>query len=206
MRRTSTGRHALAPIVATVAFGVALTACGGDDDTDPESSATQAELQAETARADEAEAQLAEIEATFPVTVDASLDGYDVVGGYTMSLTEAWCDGLPDCGVQRPDVHADIIQGANGLELQIPNVLTAGLFSVSGSLYAVTDSDLIAQPCGSTPRNSRVSVTIFGDGVTIASDGTSSLSGLGGSLLVEANEVADCGEGVIFFAADLTPD
>jgi hypothetical protein len=30
--------------------------------------------------------------------------------------------------------------------------------------------------------------------------------GPGGSLLVEANEVADCGEGVILFAADLIPD
>jgi hypothetical protein len=32
------------------------------------------------------------------------------------------------------------------------------------------------------------------------------LAGLGASLLVEANQVAECGEGVIFFAADFIPD
>jgi hypothetical protein len=169
-------------------------------------SATEAELAAANARADEAEGQLAKMQAMFPITVDGSIDNYDLVGGYTMTLTQAYCDGLPDCGVPRPAVHADIIQGPQGLQLQVPNVLTAGLFAVNGSLFAVTDSDLIANPCGQTPRNSRVSITMFAGGFTVASDGTQKLTGLGASLLVEVNPVANCGEGVIFFAATLTPD
>jgi hypothetical protein len=192
-------------LLAVVAV-TTLAACGGDSEDAQVDTVSAQPASATGISVDNSEAQLAELEAMFPITVDASLDGYDLVGGYTMSLTEAYCDGLPDCGVRRPDVHADIIQGANGLELQIPTVLTAGLFSVEGSLFAVTDSDLIAAPCGATPRNARISITMFADGVTLESDGSRELAGLGASLLVEANQVAECGEGVIFFAADFIPD
>jgi hypothetical protein len=195
--------------LATVAVAVAaLAACGGEDSPQlARSTAASAEgTSADSGSSLDAEAQLAAMQAMFPIVVTDSLEGYDVVGGYTMSLQQAYCDGLPDCNQPEPDVHADIIQGSNGLELQIPTVLTTGLFAVSGSLFAVTDSDQIANPCGSTPRNSRVSITIFPGGQSIAADGTQTLTGLGASLLVEVNETANCGEGVIFFAAQLAPD
>jgi hypothetical protein len=137
--------------------------------------------------------------------VTASLEGFDLTGGYTMSLTEAYCGGLSTCGKPRPDVNATIVQGSNGLELEIPTVLTAGLFVVNGSLFAVTDSDQILDPCGATPRISRVSITLFADGVSVAQDGARTLSGLGASLLVSTPAVDDCPEGVVFFAASLTP-
>jgi len=175
----------------------------------------QSQLAAETARADKAESDLAALQAqvdavaaNFPVTVPASLEPFtdDLVGGYDMTLTEAFCDGIPTCGQQRPQVHADIIQGPNGLQLQVPNVFTTGLFMVEGSLFGVTDSDLIVGPCADgTPTNSQVSTTIFANGITVDTDGTETLSGLGASLFVAVNPAGSCGAGNIFFAATLTP-
>ena len=147
----------------------------------------QADLAAETERADQAESDLAELQAqvdavaaNFPVTVPASLEPYadSLVGAYTLHLTEAFCAALATCGQPRPDVRADIVQGPNGLELQIPNVFTTGLFMVEGSLFGVTDSDLIVPPCADgTPTNSQVSTTIFADGIIVAADGTETLDG-----------------------------
>ncbi len=198
--RRKWARTAVASRVA-VALVVSLGGCSSDGGTSSE----QDELAAQTARADAAEAKLAEVAGQFPITVTASLEGYDLIGAYTLSLTEAYCAGLSTCGVRRPDVRADIIQGANGLELKVPNVLTAGLFDVNGSLFAVIDSDLILEPCGATSRNARVSITIFADGVKVELDETRSLTGLGASLLVSADAVGDCSAGVVFFAATLTP-
>ena len=111
-----------------------------------------AQLQAETTRANEAQAQVDAFDAAFPVTVTSSLDGYNLVGAYTLTMTEAYCDGLPTCGTPRPAVRADIIPGPNGLQLQVPTVLTTGLFAVEGSLFAVTDSNLILPQCAGAPR------------------------------------------------------
>jgi hypothetical protein len=122
-----------------------------------------------------------------------------------MSLTEAFCASLPTCGQPRPIVRADIIQGANGLELRVPTVLTAGLFALEGSLFAVTGSDLIVPPCNGTPRTAQVSVTLFEDGLSIASDGSRELTGLGASLMVHAPATDACEEGDVFFSATLTP-
>jgi hypothetical protein len=165
-----------------------------------------ASMETETARADTAEATLADIAELFPATVDSSIDGFDLIGAYTLSLTEAYCNSLSTCGQRRTDVRADIIQGPNGLVLQVPTVFNTGLFAIQGSLFGVTDSTLILAPCpGASERNARVSVTIFADGVTIAADGTKTLTGLGTSILVSGDAAGDCGAGVVFFAGNLTP-
>jgi hypothetical protein len=175
----------------------------------------QAQLAAETTRADTAEADLTALQAqvdaftaNFPVTIPASLEPFanSLVGAYDMTLTEAFCDGLATCGQQRAPVRADIIQGPAGLQLQVPNVFTTGLFMVQGSLFGVTDSNLIVGPCADgTQTNSQVSTTIFADGITVAADGTQTLSGLGASVFVAVNPAGSCGAGNIFFAAKLTP-
>ena len=199
-----------AALVAVFAFVVG--ACSDDDVDSGESTeqddtieALNDEVDEQTQRADDAEEALIEIAQQFPVTVTASLEEFDLKGAYTMSLTEAYCDGLSTCGAGRPDIRVDIVDGANGLELKIPNVLTAGLFAINGSLFAVTDSDLILEPCGATQRVSRVSTTIFADGVSIDADGARTLTGLGASLLVSADAVDDCTAGVVFWAATLVP-
>ncbi len=174
----------------------------------------QTQLDDETARADGAEASLAEVQAeieefqsNFPVTISASLVGYedDLIGAYTLELDEAFCDALPTCGATRAPVRADIIQGVNGLELQVPNVFTTGLFMVEGSLFGVTDSNQILPACpDGSPVNAQVSTTIFADGVTIEADGTQSLTALGASVLVASDPAGECGPGNVFFSGDLT--
>ena len=178
-----------AGLVCAATMALVLPACGGGDDDEVAEGLAAPTGTEESSTSVDAEAQLAALQAMFPIPVDASLQDFDIIGAYDMTLQQAYCDGLPDCDSTEPDVHADIIQGENGLELQIPNVLTAGLFSINGSLFAVTDSDQLANPCGS-----------------IAADGTQTLTGLGASLLVEVDETDDCGEGVIFFAAQLVPE
>ena len=158
-----------AAIVAAVA--IVLGACSDDAADSGESSDEDATIEAlndevdeQTQRADDAEETLAAVAEQFPLLVTASLEDFDIRGAYTMTLTEAYCDGLDTCGANRPDIRVDIVDGSNGLELKIPNVLTAGLFAINGSLFAVTDSDLILEPCGATQRVWRVSTTIFADG------------------------------------------
>ena len=206
MKRELRHQSVRAGLVCAATMTLVLPACGGGDDDEVAERLAAPTGTEESSTSVDAEAQLAAMQAMFPIPVDASLQDFDIIGAYDMTLQQAYCDGLPDCDSTEPDVHADIIQGENGLELQIPNVLTAGLFSINGSLFAVTDSDQLANPCGSTPRNSLVSVTIFADGISIAADGTQTLTGLGASLLVEVDETDDCGEGVIFFAAQLVPE
>jgi hypothetical protein len=176
--------------------------------------AVEAELDAANTRADEAEAEALDLTtereeflSNFPVAIDSSLDQFtdDLIGGYNLTMTEAFCASLPTCGQPRPVVHADIVQGANGLELQVPTVLTAGLFALEGSLFAVTGSDLIVPPCNGTPRTAQVSISIFEDGLLINADTTRELTGLGASLMVHAPEVPGCEEGDVFFSATLTP-
>lgn len=175
----------------------------------------QATSAAESARADQAEADLAALQAeveafeeNFPVTIPASLEPFanELVGAYTLTLIEAFCDGIATCGQQRPDVRADIIQGPAGLQLQVPNVFTTGLFMVNGSLFGVTDSNAIVGPCADgTQTNSQVSTTIFADGITVDTDGTETLSGLGASVFVAVNPAGSCDAGNVFFAGTLTP-
>ena len=175
----------------------------------------QAQLSAETQRADEAEANLTDLQtqvddfkANFPVTVSSSLEPYadSLVGAYTLHLTEAFCDGIATCGQPRPDIRSDIIQGPNGLQLQVPNVFTTGLFMIEGALFGVTDSDRIVGPCADgSATNSQVSTTIFANDVVVADDGTQTLSGLRASVMVAVSPAGSCGAGNVFFSGTLTP-
>ena len=175
-----------------------LGACGGtSDDSDADAA------DAQTTETDDGSESTVSVD--FPVTVDASLEDYDVVGRYNLSMTEAYCDGLPSCGTNPADVRADIVQGSNGLELQVQNLFVAGLFLINGSLFAVTDSDQILPPCGDTPVNAQISITMFADGVTIDEDDTRTLTGIGASLLVAGDPAGDCDAGNVFYDAELIP-
>ena len=175
----------------------------------------QGQLSAEAQRSDTAESDLAALQtqvddftALFPVTVSSSLQPYadSLVGAYTLHLTEAFCDGISTCGQPRPEIRSDIIQGPNGLQLQVPNVFTTGLFMIEGALFGVTDSNLIVGPCtDGTQTNSQVSTTIFANDVIVAEDGTQSLSGLRASVFVAVNPAGSCGAGNVFFSGTLTP-
>src|SRR3954465_1540354 len=177
-----------------------------------ESAATQAKndeltasLATETKRADDAEAQIAAAAGKFPVTVTASTDEFNVIGTYNMTFTEAFCQGVPQCGTERPGVNARIIQGSNGLEIDVPTVFTTGLLDVKGNLIAGTDSDQILV-CNGAPRNARVLVTIFGNGVMIDQTGAKTLQSLGASVFIENHDTSQgCPDVSVFYGAQMVP-
>lgn len=163
------------------------------------------QLAAETKRADDAEAKITAAAAKFPVTVTASVTEFNVIGTYNMTLTEAFCSGDPRCGTPRPVINARIFQGSNGLEIDVPTVLTTGLLTVTGNLEAGTDTDQIFT-CNGAPRNARALLTIFVNTVSIDTTGAKTLQSLGGSLFVEQHDTSDgCPEVSSFYGVQLTP-
>jgi hypothetical protein len=164
-----------------------------------------ASLATETKRADDAEAQIAAAVGKFPVTVTASTDEFNVIGTYNMTFTEAFCQGVPACGTPRPVVNARIIQGSNGLEIDVPTVFTTGLLDVKGNLIAGTDSDQILV-CNGAPRNARVLVTIFVNAVTIDQTGAKTLQSLGASVFIENHDTSQgCPDVSVFYGAQMVP-
>jgi hypothetical protein len=164
-----------------------------------------ASLAAETKRADDAEAQIAAAVDKFPVTVTASTTEFDVIGTYNMTFTEAFCQGVPQCGTARPVVNARIIQGSNGLEIEVPTVFTTGLLEVKGNLMAGTDSDQILV-CNGAPRNARVLVTIFVNAVAVDQTGAKTLQSLGASVFIENHDTSQgCPDVSVFYGAQLVP-
>jgi hypothetical protein len=175
-----------------------------------ENAALTAEVETQAAAAAEAQGLIDAFLAFLPATVSSDIVGptvaqynFDPIGAYTMRLTEAYCAALPICGTQRPEVRADIIQGPNGLQLQVPGLLTTGLFAIEGSLFGVTATDQIVPGCDGELRRTQVATTIFADGVVINPDGTRTLSGLGASLLVTGDASGSCGPGDVFYSVDL---
>jgi len=163
------------------------------------------QLAAETKRADDAEAQIAAAAAKFPATVTASVDEFNVVGSYNMTFTEAFCTGVPQCGTPRPVVNANITQGANGLEISVPTVITTGLLDVKGNLIAGNDTDQILV-CNGAPRNARVLITLFVNAVTVDSAGTKTLNSLGASVFIEQHDTSNgCPDVSVFYGAQLVP-
>lgn len=163
------------------------------------------ELAVETARADAAEEAIENILGLLPLEIDADLTGFDLVGGYSISFAEAFCEGLPGCGTLPGVNTASIRANAGNLQMVVDNVLTVDLFAVDGALFGITDSDTVVAPCGDVTRVARVSVTLFADGVTVPGDGPRQLTGLGASLVVDAPAVEGCASGLVFYGSSLTP-
>jgi len=176
-----------------------------NDATKAQNDQLTTQLATETKRADDAEAQIAAAAAKFPVTVTASVDEFNVVGSYNMTFTEAFCTGVPQCGTARPVVNANITQGSNGLEISVPTVITTGLLDVKGNLIAGNDTDQILV-CNGAPRNARVLITLFVNGVTIDSTGAKTLNSLGASVFIEQHDTSNgCPDVSVFYGAQLVP-
>lgn len=164
----------------------------------------QASLTEAEARATAAEETLSAIGDEFPVTIDSLITDFDPTGRYAVTFTESFCDGLENCGTERPPAEAQIVQGSNGLELNVTGAFSAGLLRSSGQLMAVTDSDTMVT-CNGAPRVTRVSVTVFGLSVIIDETGTQQLDQIGASVEVRADPFNGCDFGAVLYGAILTP-
>jgi peptidoglycan hydrolase CwlO-like protein len=193
-------------------------------------SGVQSELTSLTADRDAAVAEIADLEAAltaqtqattaaiaqrnalakaFPLDVEASLDGLtsaDLVGTYDVELTKAFCGGFASCATVPAIDELTLRTTPEGwLQLVIPNVVTAGLFRVDGALYAIADGTLPLASCGGVPRAAEFTVTIYAQGLSVAADGTAAVTGLAGSLTVQALATASCPTGLAFYGAQITP-
>jgi len=163
------------------------------------------QLAAETERADEAEGTLEGIASLFPVTIDSSLDNSVIAGTWNIRYDEVYCDTFAFCGTTPRVGQATIATTPEQfLRLDIPGILSAGLFSVSGSLYGITDSTQLVAPCENGPRIARLTVTLYADGVTLAVDGTRTVREMAASITVASPNEDGCPGGLVFYGAQLT--
>lgn len=163
------------------------------------------QLAAETERADEAEGTLEGIASIFPVTIDSSLDNSVIAGNWNIRYEEVYCDTYAFCGTTPRVGQATIATTPERfLRLDIPGILSAGLFSVSGSLYGITDSTQLVAPCENGPRIARLTVTLYADGVTLAVDGTRTVQEMAASITVASPNEDGCPGGLVFYGAQLT--
>lgn len=144
--------------------------------------------------------------ALFPVRIDASLEGVDLVGTYDATYTETYCERLEFCEAVPSTTQVDIRETPEEwLELVMDGYITAGLFRVDGGLYAVTDTMTALSDCEGTPRLAHITITIYAKGLDIAEDGTTTVTSLGASFTTEAPAVDGCPAGLAFYGAELIP-
>lgn len=170
------------------------------EEADEELEGLRSALIEQTQRADAAQATLDE----FPVTVAVSAATSDVAGNYVVSFSEAYCSGFDACGIPLDIRAASIEQVPVGLRIDFPGAVNAGLFDVEGGLFGIADSTTIVPPCNGVPRRSRVTVTVFGTDVAIDAEGTSVVTDLSASLVVDVPDVEGCPGGLVFFGTDLS--
>lgn len=169
----------------------------------------EAALTAQTKATTAAIAQRDALQKAFPLKVEASLDGVaaaDLAGTYDVELTKAFCGGFASCATVPAIDELTLRTTSEGwLELVIPKVVTAGLFRVDGALYAIADGTLPLASCGGVPRAAEFTVTIYAQGLSVAPGGTARVTGLAGSVTVQAAPTAGCPTGLAFYGAQITP-
>ena len=166
----------------------------------------ETEVQVQSQRANAALAERDALAGRFPVEFDAALGTGDVVGTYLVDSTMVYCDGLGACGTVPVVKELTIRATSNGhLVVQMKNGPTAGVSTVDGVVYAVFDSTDVVPACNGAPRVARVALAIFGQGVSVAKDGTGRIVGLGSSMTVTAAATAACPAGMAIYSGQLTP-
>lgn len=164
----------------------------------------EALVASETIRADTAEGQIQEFTDLFPIEVESTLEGIelDQEGVWNLTWQLAYSDNSLT-GQIPATTQATFARSPEGLRVQVPGVLDAGLFSIDGSLYAITDSDALAPCADGTPRPARVTMTVYADDIRIDQDGTRSVTGLEGAITIDSLASGAC-DGLAFYGVQMT--
>jgi hypothetical protein len=169
-----------------------------------------------TERAETAETQLEAIGGVLPVSIDSSLipeEGdqaearADLVGTYSITYAEAYCDGFPTCGTVPTVDEARIYETSDGfLRVEVPGILDAGLFALDGSLYGITDSFTALPQCGGVDQRARVTITLYARGITIDEDGSRAVDTINADVTIDTpSGEPGCPSGLVFYASTFTP-
>ena len=141
--------------------------------------------------------------ALFPIAVDTELDPDVVPGTYDADLTQVYCTGFTACGtLPVPDELTIRTTADDGLELVVPGYPVAGMAELDGVLYAVMD---VTFDDGGVTRVARTTVSIFAHDVTVADDGTQTITDFGASVTMHSRATATTVAGTAVHAMQLTP-
>lgn len=169
-----------------------------------EAQTTAAALETAQRRLADALAERDALAARFPVRFDASLDGAALVGKHRVKLSPLYCVGLPSCGTTPTLGDATISRSAGNLRLAIPGFVDGGLYDADGALHLVAASTTAVPACDGTTRTASIVMTVFPGGLTVAEDGSQTVTGLHAVVTVEAPAAGGCPAGLAFYRATLT--
>ena len=162
---------------------------------------SEAEIQRLTAERDEVQEELdnlraliEDVENPFPLTIDVDLTRASISGNYVPLLSEVSCDGFDFCG-RLPTVGTSIItQDGGGVQLDVPGLTRIDFGSVGGQLFGSTVEQSVAGPCGGVARNSIVLANMYADDGLVQIDGSTTVSGLSVSVIIDSDEIPDLPE------------
>ena len=142
--------------------------------------------------------------ALFPLTVDTTLRGQDIVGTYDVTWTPAYNSGLADIAV--PTVRRVTISrtGEGWLRVDIPGVVRADLMRTDGALFTMLDSTTAVPAVDGVPRVARVAITVYAGDTTTTVGGATTVDGLGLSIAISTDDVGTVPGGVALYGAELT--
>jgi hypothetical protein len=154
------------------------------------------------------EATLAErdaLAALFPLTVDTTLRGQDLVGTYDVEWLPAYNSGLADIAL--PTVRQLTISrtGEGWLRVDIPGVVRAELMRTDGALFTMVDSTTAVPAVNGVQRVARVAITVYAGDTTTTVGGATTVDELGLSIAISTDDVGTVPGGIALYGAELTP-
>lgn len=132
-----------------------------------------------------------------PIKVDVSLAGVNMVGKYTVKVTD-------EVGTAPKFTQLTITTTKDGwLWMTVPGVGEGGLTMVDGSLQWLVSSTTAVPACNGVARQAQVIMTVSADGYSVSSSGVAR-TGIHGVLTVTAPASGSCGAVIAFANAQIT--
>ena len=115
------------------------------------------------------------------------------------------------CGVERRSLgHFALAGAAAGLAFLTKAEIFLGLFAalfasiLVGSTFAAADTTTLPPCPDGTPRDTRVTMTVYADDIQVNEDGTREVTGLEGAVTLDARTSGDCTGGVAFYGVSMS--
>jgi hypothetical protein len=153
----------------------------------------------------ELETILADLAAPFPVTAAPDLTTANIDGLYSIRLTEIRCRELPQCGQPPQLADGRLTRTGNQLLFSIPGVLEIALTGQESQLFGDAVNQGLAAACGDVPRPQSMTMSLHAATGAVQVDATTTITSIGGSVIINADAAGECGPGEVWYSATLTP-
>lgn len=141
------------------------------------------------AELDDLKAAIENLDSPFPLLIEPNLALSAISGNYAPLLTQVSCVGFDFCGAPPTLGQAAISQPGGSVVLDAPGLVRISFDVVGGQLFGTSTDQSLVGPCGAEPRNAQVVMNLYADEGSVQIDGSTSLSGLAASVLIDADEV-----------------